>query len=57
MAVICGVRLVISDNPFYEVRSKTEEEEGTEIPGMQLVALNSFTALIKNDERIQYSAS
>ncbi|HBT2866436.1 TPA: DNA polymerase III subunit alpha [Klebsiella pneumoniae] len=50
MAVICGVRLVISDNPFYEAAVRKAKEEGTEIPVCKLGRPYSFTALIKNDE-------
>ena len=50
LAVICGVRLVISDNPLYEGMVRKAKEEGTEIPVCKPGRLYSFTALIKNDE-------
>ncbi|HGV3482735.1 TPA: hypothetical protein ACNGY6_005718, partial [Klebsiella variicola subsp. variicola] len=36
LAVICGVRLVISDNPFYEAAVRKAKEEGSEIPVCKL---------------------
>lgn len=50
MAVVCGVRLIVSDNPFHEGLVKKAKESGEEVPVCKMGRQYSFTALIKNNE-------
>lgn len=50
IAVVCGVRLVISDDPFYEGVAKKAKESGSDVPANTNKRPYSFTALIKNNE-------
>ena len=51
--VICGVRLIIDDNPFYEFIAKQAKENGEEVPELKRGRQYSFIALIKNDKGYQ----